>query len=237
MNPLLQKPDMKDAILQAQKLLDETDPQAVGTTTTIGGYAVETHTLGCRREADTPEADWWDQHWAIFDDYNTDGMSTVIGDPADGKFVTLTPTRKTAAVKTAKQIGPVYHGTPHVFDEFAPTTGQRTLLGLIPLTVKSNAFFFTPDITTARNWAGNRAEKGDSQYVLECTITLNNPIDFRTDDWVWDDVGSRPLPMGDVDDVYRQMDTRSQDVEPITLLEALRDYTEGKLNEADWSAS
>ncbi len=127
-------------------------------------------------------------------------------------------------LKTAKQIGPVYHGTPHVFDEFAPTTGQRTMLGLIPISVQSNAFFFTPDITTARNWAANRAEKGDSQYVLECTITLNNPIDLRTDDWTWDEVEVQPLPFEDMPNQHR---TR-------TLLEALREYTDGKLNQADW---
>src|SRR5208282_6072069 len=138
-------------------------------------------------------------------------------------------------LKTAKQIGPVYHGTPHVFDQFEHTQGTRTFFGLAQISVASNAFFFTPDKTIARNWAANRRdERKMPLMVLECYITMNNPIDLRTDDWAWEEVGSRPLPLDNLPDTYRQQTTKSPEVQPISLLEALRDYTEGKVNEADW---
>src|SRR5579863_5297651 len=137
--------------------------------------------------------------------------------------------------KAAKQIGPVYHGTPHVFDQFEHTTGQRTFFGLAQISVASNAFFFTPDKNIARNWAADRREdRKQPLMVLECYITLNNPVDLRTDDWAWEEVGSRPLPLDNLPDTYRQQTTKSPKVEPISLLEALRDYTEGTVDEAAW---
>ncbi len=69
------------------------DPMRLGDTDLVDGWHIETHTLGCRNHADTPEADWWDEHWAIFDEYDQDGVSVTVGDPADGIFTTLTPRR------------------------------------------------------------------------------------------------------------------------------------------------
>lgn len=69
----------------------EGNPDAVGDTATVDGYAIETHTLGCRNAADDPEEEWWDRHWAIYDEYKNDGKSVIGGDPASGVFVTVTP--------------------------------------------------------------------------------------------------------------------------------------------------
>ena len=55
------------------------------------GWWVETHTIGCRNAADEDEEDWWDSHFTIYDEYAADGMSTLVGDPSDGKFVSITP--------------------------------------------------------------------------------------------------------------------------------------------------
>ena len=143
----------------------------------------------------------------------------------DQKYVDLKQSGEMAlASKTASQIGPVYHGTPHLFDEFAPSKGQRTIWGLVPISVNSQVFFFTPSVQAARNWANNRAEDSQPQYVLTCEITMDNPVDMRTDDWIDEQVDAHPLPM---DHLPNQLRTR-------TLLEALREYTEGKLNEIDW---
>jgi len=133
---------------------------------------------------------------------------------------------KEGSVKTAKTMT-MYHGTPHVFNEFAPTTGKRTLWGLAEVTVGSNAYFFTPDYQTAVNWAENRAGNPGNKrdkYVLTCQITMNNPVDFTNPNWIDEDVDVQPLPMG----------TTPPEHATRTLLEALRAYTEGQLNEQDW---
>jgi hypothetical protein len=140
---------------------------------------------------------------------------------------------KSAGIKTARQIGPVYHGTPKLFNEFVPSQGQRTMWGLVPISVKSGVFFFTPDAHTARNWAENRSEQGQAQYVLTCEISMDNPVDMRTDAWIDEEVAARPLPLGGIP--QEQMhSTRDTKTSPWTLLEALREYTEGRLNEIDW---
>src|SRR5271157_2817100 len=84
------------AVQTAERMLSEVDPQACGTSKVMDGFWIETHTIGCRNSADTPEENWWDEHYEIYDEYSKDGISTVIGDPGDGKFVTITPQRKTA---------------------------------------------------------------------------------------------------------------------------------------------
>ena len=65
-----------------------------GTTDLVDGWSIETHTLGCRYEAGTPEEDWWDEHYIIYDEYLADGISVVDGDPTEGIFITFTPARK-----------------------------------------------------------------------------------------------------------------------------------------------
>lgn len=65
-----------------------------GITKSFGGFALESHTLGCRDAAGDDASDFWDKHWEIYDDYTADGISFVIGDPGDGVFVTITPQRK-----------------------------------------------------------------------------------------------------------------------------------------------
>lgn len=57
----------------------------------FAGYVIEAHTMGCRYAAG--DADPWEAHWAIFDEYAGDGVSRIMGDPADGAFVTITPER------------------------------------------------------------------------------------------------------------------------------------------------
>jgi hypothetical protein len=54
-------------------------------------YWIETHTIGCRNAADDPEDEWWKRHYAIYDEYASDGISVILGDPSDGVFVTITP--------------------------------------------------------------------------------------------------------------------------------------------------
>lgn len=66
------------------------DPLLVGDSCEVEGWWIETHTLGCRNAADEPEKDWWNSHWAIFDEYEADHRSATMGDPGDGKFVTFT---------------------------------------------------------------------------------------------------------------------------------------------------
>lgn len=83
-----------EALAAAEEMLAEIgDPMTLGTSKVVADHWIETHTLGCRNHADEPEAEWWESHWAIHYDYSTDGISHVLGDPADGKFVTITPQR------------------------------------------------------------------------------------------------------------------------------------------------
>ena len=79
---------------EAGKMLGEVSPEACGSSKVVEGWWIETHTLGCRDAADEPRQDWWDSHWKIYDEYSSDGVSVVEGDPSDGKFVTMTPQKK-----------------------------------------------------------------------------------------------------------------------------------------------
>ena len=81
------------ALRHAERMLErlEGDPARLGDSCVVEGWWIETHTIGCRNHADTPEDDWWDEHWQIHDEYAGDGRSTVLGDAADGIFATLTP--------------------------------------------------------------------------------------------------------------------------------------------------
>ena len=86
-------PPSPKAMAEAQRLLEAAKPMVCGTSRVVDGYWIETHTLGCRDAADEPESEWWGSHLKIYDEYSNDGMSTIIGDPSDGKFATLTPPR------------------------------------------------------------------------------------------------------------------------------------------------
>jgi len=89
------KSGVPEAVLAAaeQMLAAVPDPLQLGDHRVVDGYCLETHTLGCRNHADEPEPEWWDSHWAIYDEYATDGLSVIVGDPADGRFATITPQR------------------------------------------------------------------------------------------------------------------------------------------------
>ena len=76
-----------------QMLAAISDPLQLGGSRLVDGFIVETHTIGCRNHADDPESEWWERHWAIYDEYTADGISVIIGDPADGRFATITPQR------------------------------------------------------------------------------------------------------------------------------------------------
>lgn len=70
------------------------NPQLCGDTDVVEGWHIETHTLGCRNQADEPEENWWSNHWAIYDEFEADPLQVVTGDPGDGRFVTFAPTRR-----------------------------------------------------------------------------------------------------------------------------------------------
>lgn len=82
-----------DKILSMLSVLN--DEHSIGDTSLLDGHHIETHTLGCRTAAGTQVDDMWDEHYTIYDEYVSDGMSSVFGDPSDGIFVTVTPTKVT----------------------------------------------------------------------------------------------------------------------------------------------
>jgi hypothetical protein len=86
-------------VQRAYQMLENCSSEmSLGDTDLVDGWHIETHTIGCRNHADSPEANWWDEHHQIHDEYTQDGISTILGDPASGIFATLTPIR-TASVK------------------------------------------------------------------------------------------------------------------------------------------
>lgn len=71
-----------------------------GDTASAAGWSIESHTIGCRNAADEPREDWLDSHLRIYDEYRSDGVSFVVGDPSDGGvFVTFTPQRGARPVR------------------------------------------------------------------------------------------------------------------------------------------
>jgi GNAT superfamily N-acetyltransferase/RNA:NAD 2'-phosphotransferase (TPT1/KptA family) len=129
--------------------------------------------------------------------------------------------------KTAKQVGPVFHGTNQDFKEFELTKGKRVFFGLSEIEVKSGAFFFTEDPKKAQNWASNRQNGREPLYVIECNLTMDQTLDTRDPSWVDAEVPYVLLPFNDV--------PRSAGPEGSGgLLEVLRDLIGDKMNEADW---
>lgn len=88
----------------AKRLLAEArdNPALCGVTGMSMGYWVESHTIGCRNEAG--DEDLWGSHWAVWDEYANDGKSVLIGDPADGVFVSITPTKDHPATMGAEML-------------------------------------------------------------------------------------------------------------------------------------
>jgi hypothetical protein len=80
-----------NVLLAAKGMLADSKADLPGGSTVVAGYWIETHTLGCRNAADEEESTWWHGLWEFYDRYDTDGVSVVLGDPTDGKFVTITP--------------------------------------------------------------------------------------------------------------------------------------------------
>jgi len=82
-----------EALARGAEMLAKVEgrPASLGDTDSVGGWHIETHTLGCRDAADEPEGEWLDSHWRIFDEYAADPNSVVVGDPEDGAaFLTFT---------------------------------------------------------------------------------------------------------------------------------------------------
>ena len=71
-------------------------PLSLGDTRVVDGFCLEIHTIGCRNHADDPEDEWWERHWRIYDEYAADSSCTILGDPADGYFATITRARSAA---------------------------------------------------------------------------------------------------------------------------------------------
>ena len=65
-----------------------------GDSMVVQEWWIESHSLGCRREADEPEEAWWPSHWSILEEYARDGKSRILFDEDSGAFVTMTPQRK-----------------------------------------------------------------------------------------------------------------------------------------------
>lgn len=84
------------ALRRADELLANlsANPELVGDTDVVAGWWIETHTLGCRDAADQTGDEAWETHYAIYEEHMADGCSAVFGHPDDGRFVTLTPTRR-----------------------------------------------------------------------------------------------------------------------------------------------
>lgn len=80
----------------------ERNVHACGDSTVAGGYWVESHTIGCRDEAG--DIDRWAAHWEFWDKYSSDGVSILIGDPADGAFVSITPQKSRKSTMGAEML-------------------------------------------------------------------------------------------------------------------------------------
>ena len=86
---------LNQSILIKEKIIElylkiENKPLLCGDSAFVDNFWIETHTLGCRNAADCPESEWLDEHFEIYDEYANDNISTVIGAPEDGIFITIT---------------------------------------------------------------------------------------------------------------------------------------------------
>lgn len=113
---MMHKDGYSDEVIEAASHMYEKvegHPDRIGDSDVVGGFWMETHTLGCRREANEPEATVFDAHWAIYDEYKgkADQGERVYGDPEDGIFFTVGPTidpdLETANANKAPVVTPV----------------------------------------------------------------------------------------------------------------------------------
>ncbi len=115
----------------------------------------------------------------------------------------------TASAKTAKSIGPVYHGTTYDFDAFKRSKGLRSgFLGSV-LETDVFAYFFTQSRYQAVAYAKNRQlHTKEPGRVITAYLTINNLLDFTSQDWVNLKIANPPLPLhkveqgSDPDEVY-----------------------------------
>lgn len=80
----------------------ERNVNACGDSMVAMGYWIESHTLGCRDEGG--DSDLWAAHWEFWEKYSNDGVSLLIGDPASGAFVSITPQRDRKATMGAEML-------------------------------------------------------------------------------------------------------------------------------------
>jgi RNA:NAD 2'-phosphotransferase (TPT1/KptA family)/8-oxo-dGTP pyrophosphatase MutT (NUDIX family) len=139
-------------------------------------------------------------------------------------------TVRTASVKhkTARVIGPVYHGTTYDFAEFKRTKGLRSgFLGSVQQT-DVFAYFFTLRRQQAIDYARNRQQETKQQArLITAHLTMHNMLDLTNPDWVNTQITHPPLPLhkaeeSDTDDIYED---HADDLESASgLLDYLVNY-------------
>ena len=137
--------------------------EASNPTAPKAGWWVETHTIGCRNAADEPEEEWWNSHFSIYEEYSNDGRSTVLGDPDEGRFVTITPwgTGKAAAstvsgIPTLDEFVAYYHGIDNLYDRYDAESDYSSPEALYKALTKKYARFMRrckPPLTIYREIA------------------------------------------------------------------------------------
>ena len=77
----------------------------------------------------------------------------------------------------------VYHGRSTDFNIFEKKQGVRFIMGLEDK-VKSEGFFFTPDIALAEEFAGNSSRhRGGKANVISCFLNIRRPMDLTQEDY------------------------------------------------------
>jgi hypothetical protein len=107
-----------NVIAEAQAMLAALggNERLCGDSRVVEGYWVETHTLGCRNAADEPEEQWEESHARIREEYEADGVSTIVYDEDSSNFATITPqAAKTAAVNYDEMFNGVLKILPEAF--------------------------------------------------------------------------------------------------------------------------
>jgi ribosomal protein S18 acetylase RimI-like enzyme len=116
---------------------------------------------------------------------------------------------KTAASKTARVIGPVYHGTTYEFDEFKRNKGLRS--GFLGSVMETDvfAYFFTESRQQAVAYAKNRQlHTKQPGRLITSYLTINNLLNLTDPNWVNLPITHPPLPLHkleegvDPDDIY-----------------------------------
>jgi len=173
------------------------NPYRCGESGVAMGYWVESHTLGCRLEAG--DQDLWDAHMAIWDEYSQDGKSLVVGDPMDGVFVTVTPTKdipgasmgaemlielgrrvkKTIPLETADQIAEIVANQLRPFSDAVVIAGsvrrRKPQVGDVELVVlPKNLHQFIEFLEIQNFTGGDRIQRG----ILNMPHGLKFPIEI-----------------------------------------------------------